>query len=621
MASGNEPHGPKREEYLTKWVKHWQDKDPRRLYTTASAYPLLPINDYHVDYHPRGPKGWNGKDYTTDVTAHEVPVIVHEMGQWCVYPNFDEMKKYRGLLKPKNFEIFRDSLAAHGMLDQWPDFLHASGKLQVLCYKEEIEAALRTPGISGIQLLDLHDFPGQGTALIGVLDVFWDEKGYVKPAEFRRFYNTTVPLARMEKRVWTTDETFRVDVTAAHFGPAPLENAVAQWDLRNARGRRVASGEFPAQTIPVDRGVELGYIAFNWSDFHAPDTYRLTVRLKNTPFVNDWAIWLYPGLVDTEIPESIMVGLSLDAAAREHLAQGGSVLLYLTKTPPEFPHGSFAPIFWNRFMFNTQQRQTLGLLCDPKHPALAQFPTEAYSQWQWEDIVTQSRAVIMDDLPGQLQPIVQTIDDWNTNRKLGLIFECRVGAGKVLACSADLETNVRWRPAARQLRRSLFDYMTSKAFDPKVEVTVDQLKALYREPSALERFGATVTADSAQEGYEARLAIDDDPATIWHTAWDPVAPLPHQITIDLRGNHLVHGLTVLPRQDMTNGRIAEYEIQISLDAVKWRSVTAGEWTNDADLKTVRFEEPVIARHVRLIAWREVTEQGFTSAAEVNILFD
>ena len=72
--------------------------------------------------------------------AHElaaVPVIVHEMGQWCVYPNFDEIKKYTGPLKPKNFEIFRDSLAAHGMLDQWRDFLRASGKLQALCYKEE----------------------------------------------------------------------------------------------------------------------------------------------------------------------------------------------------------------------------------------------------------------------------------------------------------------------------------------------------------------------------------------------------------------------------------------------------------------------------------------------------
>ena len=199
----------------------------------------------------RGPHGWLGKDYLKDVQAFTVPVIVHEMGQWCVYPNFDEISKYTGPLKPKNFEIFRDSLAEHGMLDQWRDFLRASGKLQALCYKEEIEAALRTPGIGGFELLDLHDFPGQGTALVGVLDPFWESKGYITPAQYRRFCNATVPLARVLKRVWTADETFSAEVEVAHFGPAPLENAVAAWKLVSADGQTLAKGEFPAKTIPL----------------------------------------------------------------------------------------------------------------------------------------------------------------------------------------------------------------------------------------------------------------------------------------------------------------------------------------------------------------------------------
>jgi len=621
LASGNEPHGPKREEYLSKWVEHWQAEDSRRLYTTASAYPLLPVNDYHVDYHPRGPKGWNGKDYAKDVSAHEVPVIVHEMGQWCVYPNFDEIKKYRGPLKPKNFEIFRDSLTEHGMFDQWRDFLHASGKLQVLCYKEEIEAALRTPGISGVQLLDLHDFPGQGTALIGILDAFWGSKGYVEPSEFRRFYDTTVPLARVEKRVWMTDETFRADVTVAHFGPAPLENAVAVWELTNASGKMVRRGDFPVRTIPVDRGVQLGSVAFNWGGLCAPGKYRLTVRLKGTRFENDWMLWLYPEVVDTETPKEVLVSSSLDEPTRTRLAEGGKVLLLLTDVPNEFPKGSFSPIFWNRFMFNTQVRQTLGLLCDPKHPAFKHFPTDSHSQWQWEDITSKSRAIVMDALPRELRPIVQYIDDWNTNRKLGLVFECRVGQGKLLVCSADLEENIRTRPAARQLRYSLLDYMTSDAFEPEVALTVGQLGTLYREPGALEKLGATVTADSAQDGYEARLAIDDDPATMWHTAWDPVAPLPHDVTIDLKDSLRVYGLKYLPRQDMTNGRIAQYEVHASADGANWQQVAAGQWPNSPDLKTVRFDQPVTARYLKLIALREVSDQGYTSAAELDILLE
>jgi hypothetical protein len=172
LTHGNEPHGPKREEYLAKWVNQWKQKDPRFLVTSGSAYPQLPENQYHVFHRCRGPHGWLGKDYRRDVEELEVPVIVHEMGQWCVYPNFDEIAKYTGPLKARNFEIFRESLEAHGMLDRWRDFLKASGRLQALCYKEEIEGALRTPGIAGFQLLDLHDFPGQGTALVGVLDAF-----------------------------------------------------------------------------------------------------------------------------------------------------------------------------------------------------------------------------------------------------------------------------------------------------------------------------------------------------------------------------------------------------------------------------------------------------------------
>jgi len=618
LASGNEPHGPKREEYLNKWVEHWQAQDPRRLHTTASAYPLLPINDYHVDYHPRGPKGWNGKDYVAEVAAHEVPVIVHEMGQWCVYPNFDEIKKYRGPLKPKNFEIFRDSLSEHGMLDQWRDFLHASGKLQVLCYKEEIEAALRTPGISGIQLLDLHDFPGQGTALVGILDAFWDEKGYVEPEQFRRFYGTTVPLARLEKRAWTTDETFRAEVTVAHFAATPLQDAQFVWELTSAKGKVVREGAFPARTIPVDRGIELGRVAFNWSELHAPGKYRLTVRLKDARIENDWVLWLFPTVVDTESPKDVLVSSLLDQRTRARLAEGGKVLLLLTHVPGDFPKGSFSPIFWNRYMFNTQARQTLGLLCDPTHPALEQFATDAHSAWQWEDIVSQSRAIVMDELPGGLRPIVQYIDDWNTNRKLGLVFECRVREGRLLVCSADLKTNIRSRPVARQLRRSLLDYMASKAFDPKVEVTMDQLRSLYREPSVLERLGATATADSAQGGYEARLAIDDDPATIWHTAWDPTAPLPHHLTVDLKDSLPVRGLTYLPRQDMSNGRIAQYEVHVSTDGTSWEQVVSGRWADDAERKTVRFESLVTARYLKLVALSEVNGQDFTSVAEIDV---
>jgi hypothetical protein len=123
LTHGNEPHGPHHEAYLARWVESWKQRDPRRLYTSGSAYPQLPENQYHVYHGPRGPSGWLGRDYRESIEKLHVPVIVHEMGQWCVYPNLDEISKYTGPLKPKDFEIFRDSLAEHGMIERWPDFL------------------------------------------------------------------------------------------------------------------------------------------------------------------------------------------------------------------------------------------------------------------------------------------------------------------------------------------------------------------------------------------------------------------------------------------------------------------------------------------------------------------
>ena len=171
-------------------------------------------------------------------------MISHEIGQWCVYPNFDEMKKYTGLLKARNFEIFREQLDRNGMLHQARDFLMASGKLQALLYKEDIESALRTPGFGGFQLLDLHDFPGQGTALVGVLDPFWDSKPYITPQEYHRFCGPIVPLARLERRIFESGDVLKTRIDIAHFGPADLKDVTPAWTLRDSTGEIVEERPF-----------------------------------------------------------------------------------------------------------------------------------------------------------------------------------------------------------------------------------------------------------------------------------------------------------------------------------------------------------------------------------------
>ena len=125
------------------------------------------------------------------VLIPHIPVVSHEIGQFAVYPNFREIDKYTGVLKARNFEVFRDRLKEKGMLDQADDFFYTSGKLSVQCYKEELEAAARTKLLAGYQILDIQDFSGQGTALVGILDAFMDSKGHVTPEEWGQ---DTVPI-------------------------------------------------------------------------------------------------------------------------------------------------------------------------------------------------------------------------------------------------------------------------------------------------------------------------------------------------------------------------------------------------------------------------------------------
>ena len=209
-----------------------------------------------------------------------------------------------------------------------------------------------------------------------------------------------------------------------------------------------------------------------------------------------------------------------------------------------------------------------------------------------------------------------------TARKLALVFETRVGNGKLIACGCDLASDLDKRPVARQMRRSLLAYMAGEQFAPQSSMTIEQLRGLFREPGPLEKLGATVAADNHHISHGPELAIDGNPATIWHTNWEPMARPPHHLILDLKKPVRVRGVTYLPRQDMTNGRIARYELYLTAVGREWgRPVALGEWPNDATLKTIRLDQAVEARFVKLVALSEVRGQPFASVAEVDVILE
>jgi hypothetical protein len=662
MAHGNEPGGPKHKEFLARYVNHYKARDPRRLWTSGSGWPELPENQFHVTPDPRI-QAWgeglksriNAKppetmtDYRDYIAARSVPVISHEIGQWCVYPNFDEMPKYTGYLKPRNFEIFRDRLEANGMAHLAKQFLLASGKLQTLCYKEDIESALRTPGMGGFQLLDLHDFPGQGTALVGVLDPFWEEKGYVTAKEYSRFCNSTVPLVRLPKRVFTTDEVLKANIEVAHFGPLPLiehswtpgferyRRPMVSWKLVHDDGSTVASEPILLKTIPIGNANPVGRVIAGCGGLSSPGRYKLVVSVdghmwrkdfpsRTVQVENDWDIWVYPSQV-SEAPADVLVTAQFDEAAQARLHSGGKVLLTIPgrqvrnfdSEPVKF---GFSSIFWNTAWTGRQAPTTLGILCDPKHPALAQFPTDFHSNWQWWYLIHRAGALRLDLLPKGVEPVIRVIDDWVTARPLGLIVEGNVGPGKIIVCGFDLTRDAD-DPVSRQMRTSLLRYMGTKDFKPATAFTPEQIRSLITPTMASALRGVrSITASSEQREYDAASAVDGDPTTIWHTAWGDGAPgFPHELVVELEAPRAIAGITALPRQDGNrNGWIKAYEIYASVDGQTWDvPVARGEFPGNASLKTVKFEKPLAVKFIKLRAVSGHANGPWASLAELGLL--
>lgn len=439
-----------------------------------------------------GDGGWINTFYPSTEWTYEkaiakspVPVVGHEVGQFQVYPDFTELDKYTGALKPWNLEKFRDHLSRKGMEDMAGEFQKASGALAVICYRAEIEAALRTPGFGGFQLLDLQDFPGQGTALVGILDAFMDSKGLIEPEEFRQFNNAVVPLLLMDKYCWTNDETYRASIRIANYGANDLDNQKVIWKMEKD-GEEIGGGSFHAN---IKQGAlsEPAAIETPLSEIREPQKLELQIALEGTDYANTYSVWAYPSTIDIATPENITIASTLNNRIEEILAQGGDVLIFPDHEAIQDVSvgGLFITDFWNWAMFQGIAEQygtrfspgTMGLLIDNEHPVFEYFPTDFHSDWQWWAITKNSRPMILDETDREFRPIVQTIDNISRNHKLGLLYEFKCGPGRALVCTTELR-NVD-KPEARQLYSAILRYMGSEDFNPTGEITEERLRRLF----------------------------------------------------------------------------------------------------------------------------------------------
>lgn len=465
-------------------VKKGQAYDSRHLYSASTARTHVAADQYYTshvaasvgDTNRRWITVYEGKPSTdwdrSEESAIDVPVIAHETGQRCMYPDFEEMKKYTGVLEPRNFKVYQDRLAKNGMLHQAGDFFRATGAHTVLQYKEVNEALLRTSTSGGFQLLGLSDFPGQGSAFVGILDAFWESKGLVTPEKYRESCAPIVLLARLPKRTYTNAETFTVKMEIYHFGPEAIRKGQLTWQLEDESGDIAASGKLSHKEIPFSTVDSLGVIHIPLDKITTAGRYTLKARIAGN-IRNEWDIWVYPA-VKQPASEGYKY-VRRWSEAKELLQKGENVLLIPDSCVGRKTH--FVGHFWNPIMFNWKP-MIVGTCIEHRHPVFRDFPTSYYADWQWWDILNYATAVDLTDIRA-LTPVIQSVDSYEFNRKLGVSFEACVGSGKLFVLAVDPVKDIEKRPAMQQLLMSVRNYVASDRFAPTVTLQPYELDALF----------------------------------------------------------------------------------------------------------------------------------------------
>ena len=499
MAAGNEPAG-NWVAYCRDWVKEMRDYDASRLYCGASVgggWAWDDGSEYHVKGGARG-LDWDhhapssDDDYYQqilfprnypDSVPNETPVIAHEQGQWCAFPDFKEIPQYTGVYKAKNFEIFRDLLRDNGMASQAEKFLMASGKLQTLCYKYEIERNLRTKDYAGFQLLGLSDYSGQGTALEGVLNVHWREKGYTSAKEWTEFCSPIVPLARFPKFVYTTADTLVVPLEAYSAFYGDIKELRNTFYVCDDSLKVMAGGQVSVRGLPLGKNTDLGTVCIPLEGFAAPGKYTLYVNIAGQ-IRNHWDFWVYPEEVKSEEvkSEELLVTDSLDSKAVAILKKGGKVLL---TAAGKVRLGNdvvqhYLPVFWNTSWFKMRPPHTTGAYIDNTHPLFRYgFPTDDWSNLNWWELLNKAQVMNLMEFPADYQPPIQPIDTWHVSRKLGMLVEANVLKGKLLMTTIDITSDLDHRVVARQMRQAILDYMESGDFQPALTLEPQVITDLF----------------------------------------------------------------------------------------------------------------------------------------------
>ena len=504
-------------ERMRELVRTAKRMDPTRLYANGSnafygEEGCDPESDFYTSQSCKdvvirgtfsGMRGYLNENYpsadrTYDEAMAEIrkeyqkPVFSFEVGQFEVLPDFEELESFHGISDPVNLKLIKKRVEERGLLPTWEKYVEATGELSRLAYREEIEAAMRTRELSGISLLGLQDFPGQGTALVGMMNSHLEPKPYdfARPERFREFFQECRILVKLPHYTYEAGERLIAEVEAANFGKGNIEGVFC-WTLAEkksvsengncepaeikSKNTVIATGEDTEITICRPGSyTEVGSLDIPL-DFVEKNT-ALTLKVRIGDCISAYPIWVYRKTTPV-CPENVYETRAFDVKTREILQNGGRVYLSPDADKESLPNSiktQFTTDFWSVGTF-ADQEGGMGQLIDTEHPIFKEFPTDFHTDWQWW-IMASKRAVI---LPHPMKTIITEMDSYAFLRPMAQMIEFRCLKGKVLLSTMELHKSQQY-PEARALQASIYTYLSGENFEPAEEITEEELSMLVR---------------------------------------------------------------------------------------------------------------------------------------------
>ena len=489
LGIGNELGGTKWET-AAKWMESLRERDPRRLYFVSTARAITDADDIYLSHKIDGVgpircrifphTDW---DYEDVYSRAPIPTVAHEIGQWPVYPVWDDLlPKFTGVLRPYNIERCFRNAQKTGALRFTSQYHAASAKANRLMYKDEIESFLRTPSCSGVEMLNSQDFTGQGEALVGWRDPFYGlKRGFADEPRFASIWGATNYLARFAKYQWTMAETFHATMHIRNLSQTAI-SAGAEFATVCA-GRRFAM-RTPA-AIPAGGLGMVGEVTLPIASLEANRKYTLSFGS------NSWNFWTYP--VEEPAPQPKDVTVTADPAAMKDALRAGKTVLY-TGVGAKTGSDTFRPVYWSSSHFKAKRPldATLGTWFDTSHPAFAGFATDFWADWQWYDLVGGAKIHSLEGAPAELRPIALSVNDFHFSIPSATMFEARVGKGVLFVCGYDLEGR---SAAAKRLRATVFAYLGSGRAKPACAIPAEWIDRMYPAAKASAASQSPVTLD------------------------------------------------------------------------------------------------------------------------------